>query len=518
MSAITLDENQLPGTLNAEAANDDSQFDSGGVEPEAHGLESETVEDFAEMLEKSESKRQVISWRKGDKLKVQVVRISDEWIFVNLGGKQEGAIRTIEFLESSDEDGEGANKVSLPAEGDFIEAYVLGSSGGEVTLTIRLGKKAASLAALETAREKGIPVQGRVSKAIKGGYEVKIGESRAFCPLSQIAVRWSKVPEEHLGKTYDFKVLEIKEKGRNIVVSRRALQDEAREKAREELKETLAPGSVVRGTVSSIQDFGAFVDIGGIDALIPVSQMSWGKVTDPREICPIGSQVSAQVIDIDWDKNRISLSLKALQEDPWILLASRFAPGQRVRGVVVRLAPFGAFVELCPGIDGLVHISAMGAGRRINHPREIINAGDEVEAEILSMDLEKRKISLSLESKEAETAGSLPVPDDEVEGIVESVAKFGVFVKLSSGRVGLVPNSEMGTSREADHFKMFKPGDLLKVVVLDVDKGGKRITLSRKALEKKSEKKVMLEYGESQPEKSFGTFGDIFREKLKKGS
>ena len=171
---------------------------------------------------------------------------------------------------------------------------------------------------------------------------------------------------------------------------------------------------------------------------------------------------------------------------------------------------------MAAGVDGLVHISALGAGRRINHPREVLSVGDEVEAEILSMDLEKRKISLSLENQARESLGALPLPDEEVEGIIDNVAKFGVFVKLPSGRVGLVPNSEMGTPRESDHAKMFKCGDLLKVVVLDVDKAGKKITLSRKALEKMSGKRAMKEYSQSQSGSSFGTLGDIFREKLKK--
>lgn len=514
MSDSTADNNNQESVA---SSGEDLQAAAAVPEPET---ETGDAESFADLFAESESKRQIISWRKGDKLKVQVVRTSDEWIFVNLGGKQEGAIRATEFVpESGGEpgaDGKAPETVSPPSAGEFIEAYVLSSEGGEVTLTTRLGKKAASLAALETAAEKGIPVQGRVTKAVKGGFEVRVGEVRAFCPQSQIDLRWSKDPEEHTGKTYDFKVLEIKEKGRNIIVSRRAELEAARKKAREELQGRLSVGAVVEGVVGSIQDFGVFVDIGGIDALIPVSQISWQKVNNPSEVCRIGDRVSAKVIDIDWDKNRISLSLKALQEDPWSLAAATFSQGQTVKGTVVRLAPFGAFVELTPGVDGLVHISALGAGRRINHPREVLSQGQEVEAEILSIDLENRKISLSLEKKAIEAVGDLPQIDEEVEGTVENVAKFGIFVKLPSGRVGLAPNSEMGTPREADHSKMFKPGDAFKALVIDVDKDGKKITLSRKALKRKAERKITADYGQAQTENSFGTLGDLFREKLKK--
>ncbi|MDW7711323.1 MAG: 30S ribosomal protein S1 [Deferrisomatales bacterium] len=489
--------------------------ESVGREPgPAEAAEPESAQDFAVMLEAAEGQTPV-RWRKGEKLKVTVVRVSGGWVFVSLGAKQEGGIRAEEFTAPPAEEGQPP-AAALPAEGDEIEAFVLSSEGGEVLLTTKVSARGASLAALEEAWRSGIPVEGRVAQPVKGGFEVRIAGLRAFCPLSQIDLRWPKEAQEYTGQTFPFRVLEFKEKGRNIIVSRRALLEEERSKAREELKERLVPGAVVTGVVRSIQSFGAFVDLGGVDALIPISEMSWARVESPAEVVSLGQDVTAQVLAVEWERDRVSLSLKALGGDPWDGVAEKYRVGQRVRGTVARLTNFGAFVTLEPGVDGLVHISALGAGRRVKHPKEVLQPGEEVEVEVAGVDAGARKLSLSLEYRHQESLGSLPAPGAVVEGSVEKVVDFGVFVRLPSGHTGLVPNAEMGTPRGTDHSRSFRAEDPMEVVVLDVGEGGRRIRLSRKAVGEGREAQAAQEYRASQPEASgsMGTLGDLFRDKL----
>jgi small subunit ribosomal protein S1 len=273
---------------------------------------------------------------------------------------------------------------------------------------------------------------------------------------------------------------------------------------------------VITGIVRSVQKFGAFVDLGGVDALIPISEMSWTRVQDPSEVVVEGQQVTAQILNVDWDKERISLSLKALAADPWEEVARRYPVGTRVQGRVARLTNFGAFVTLEEGVDGLVHISALGAGRRVGHPKEVVSVGDQVEVQVLSVDSGKHKVSLSMEHHHRESLGDLPRVGDAIEGEVEKVADFGVFVKLPSGYNGLVPNAEMATERGADHKRMFKPGDPMEVAVLAVEEGGRRIRLSRKALVRREERELAAAYSATQGDTgSFGTLGDLLKAKLK---
>ncbi len=480
----------------------------------AAAAEAETPQDFAEMLGSAEGQTPV-RWRKGEKIKVRVVRVSGDWVFVSLGGKQEGGIRADEFAAAPAEEGQPP-AARLPDEGDEIEAFVLSSDGGEVLLTTRVSARGASLSTVEEAWRSGIPVEGRVVQPVKGGFEVRLAGLRAFCPLSQIDLRWPKEAQEYQGQIFPFRVLEFKEKGRNIIVSRRALLEEERIQAREVLKARLAPGEVVTGLVRSVQNFGAFVDLGGVDALIPISEMSWSRVESPAEVVSPGQQVSAKVLTVDWERDRVSLSLKALAGDPWDGVAAQYRQGERVTGTVARLTNFGAFVTLQPGVDGLIHISALGTGRRVKHPKDVLQPGEVVEAEIVGVDPAARKISLSLEYRHQESLGSLPAPGSVLEGAVEKVVDFGLFVRLPSGHTGLVPNAEMGTPKGTDHSRMFRAEDPLEVMVLDVEEGGRRIRLSRKAVGEGREAQAAREYRASQPEAtgSMGTLGDLFKDKL----
>ncbi|GAB4250555.1 MULTISPECIES: S1 RNA-binding domain-containing protein [Deferrisoma] len=482
---------------------------TGGVD-EAPETQPATREEFARLLEGADQGAAVQSVKPGDKVRCRVARVADDWVFVDLGGKQEGSIRREEFEADA-----------LPSEGQEIEAYVVSTAAGEVVLTTKLSARDLSKNALAEAHQAGIPVEGKVVKVVKGGYEVRVGGLRAFCPHSQIDLRWTKEPEVHVGQTYAFKVLEYKEGGRNVVLSRRALLEEERAKKREELRTVLEPGAVVTGRVRAVHDFGAFVEFDGVDGLIPVSEMSWGRVESPTEVVRPGDEVTVKVIAVDWEKDRVTLSLKELQEDPWTAVATKYQPGQRVQGRVTRIAPFGAFVELEPGVEGLVHISALGAGRRVRSAAEVVSPGEAVEVEVVSVDPEARRISLSLEHRLWESMGPLPRPGEVLEGTVEKVAPFGVFVKLPSGHVGLVHNTEMGTPKGTDHAKAFRPGDPMQVAVLGVEDDGRKIRLSRQAVDERAEREALEEYSRPADSKPagpvFGTLGDLLKEKLKKG-
>jgi len=483
---------------------------------ETSAAAGETTEAFAELLAQNQGEPQA-KLRRGEKVKAKVIRVTEEWIFVSLGGKEEGTIRISELAAAAGAEGDPGGSPAIPAEGDEIEAFILKAGGGELILSTKLSGRDASLGALEEAWRSGIPVEGRVAQSVKGGYEVRIAGLRAFCPLSHIDLRWPKEPAEHVGKTFSFKVLEFKEKGRNVIVSRRAILEEERSRKREELKQRLVPGAVVQGTVRSVQNFGAFVDLGGLDGLIPVSELAWGRVESPGEVLKEGQGVEAKVLGVDWERDRVSLSVKALQQDPWTTAAESFQPGQKVAGTVARLAPFGAFVTLGPGIDGLVHISALGAGRRVKHPSEVLQPGEQVEVEVVSVDPASRRISLSLEHRHLESMGDLPRANEVLGGTVEKVADFGVFVKLPSGHTGLVPNAEVGTPKGTAHAQMFKPGDRMEVLVLGVEEGGRRIRLSRKAVGREKEDEIVRDYSAAQTQgpASMGTFADLLKSKLK---
>jgi len=493
------------------------QAEEAAVQPEAAvATEADSTQDFAQMLDAAGGQAP-LRWRKGEKIKVQVARVSGDWVFVSLGSKQEGAIRADEFAAAPGAEGE-APAAQLPAEGDEIEAFVLSADGGEVLLTTKVSARGASLATVEEAWRSGIPVEGKVAQSVKGGFEVRIAGLRAFCPLSQIDLRWPKEASEYAGQTFSFKILEFKEKGRNIIVSRRALLEEERLASREELKAKLVAGATVTGVVRSIQNFGAFVDLGGVDALIPISEMSWSRVESAGDVVSLGREVTAKVLTVDWERDRVSLSLKALEGDPWEAVARKYRPGERITGTVARLTNFGAFVTLEPGVDGLVHISALGAGRRVKHPKEVLQPGEVVEAEVVGVDAGARKISLSLEHRYLSTLGDLPSAGNVVQGAVEKVVDFGLFVRLPSGHTGLVPNVEMGTPKGTDHSRMFKPEDPIEVTVLDVEEGGRRIRLSRKAVGEGREAQEAKEYRATQPDPnaSLGTLGDLFKARLAK--
>ena len=360
-------------------------------------------EDFAAMFEAAEA-QQKPSFETGDQVEATVVSLSGDTVFLDLGTRSEALLNREEVL---DEDGEPTVAV-----GDRLTVFVVGWRQGSLRCALRFGAgdkaadNTAALAALRDAYEGQIPVEGTVKEVIKGGYRVEVMGQRAFCPISQISKVFCDTPEQHLEQTYGFQIIEYKEDGRNLVLSRRVLQEREAEERAAELWQRLEVGSVHQGTVSSLQSYGAFVDIGGIDGLVHVSEIAHTRVSDSKEVLSVGQSVQVQIKEIDQENQKISLSLKALLDDPWTAALEELTAGRTTSGRVVRLAQFGAFVELRPGVEGLVHISKMSEGKRIHHPREVVAEGAEVTVRILEIDAERKRISLALEDADAEAIRS----------------------------------------------------------------------------------------------------------------
>ena len=340
---------------------------------------------FAAMLEESMATK--VELKPGQKVDAKVLQIGDEWTFLDVGQKGEGVLDTKELFDT-----EGELTVAV---GDTIGAYFLSRAGGELKFTTRIGGGASGTAQLEEAWRSGIPVDGRVEKEIKGGYEVKLpGGVRAFCPYSQMGLRRIDNPEEVIEQSLSFRISQFSEQGRNIVVSHRAILEEERQQQREQLKQTLEPGMVVKGTVTNIRDFGAFVDIGGLEGLLPISEVSYSRVENLNDVLQVGQELEVAVKSCDWEKDRFSFSLRDTLADPWGKVGSVFTEGTTHTGTVARLVPFGAFVTLDEGLDGLIHISKLGEGRRIKHPKEVLMVGQQLQVTIERIDREERRIGL----------------------------------------------------------------------------------------------------------------------------
>lgn len=378
-----------------------------------------TDESFADLFqEKTVTKKKL---QPGDRIEAVAADISGENIFLDVGGKSEGVLKAAEF-----QDDEGNCTVQA---GDTLKVFFVAQRGGEMIFTTKLGSGQASLQEIEDAFHSGIPVEGRVSKEIKGGFEIKVAGQRGFCPYSQMDIRRVEDPEEYIEQTFSFKVMEFSSKGRNIILSSRAVLEEQREEQREQLQQTLEEGMRVAGTVTSIRDFGAFVDLGGIDGLIPISELAWGQTDKVEDILSRGQQVEVLIKSLDWDNERISLSLRETTENPWDKVEENYTPGSIHQGTVSRLTTFGAFITLEPGVDGLLHISKLGSGRRINHPREVLESGQAITVKIDAVDNEKKRISLVPEdytkNDPADKSEYTPAAQDEPK----SMGTFGDLLK-----------------------------------------------------------------------------------------
>jgi small subunit ribosomal protein S1 len=387
-------------------------------------------ENFADLFEKSFKKQERLE--PGQMVETVIVKISGDWIFLDLGGKGEGYLDKKEMID------EAGNL--LVKEGDTIRAYFVSSESNEMHFTTKIGSGPGKQSQIEDAWRNGIPVEGTIAKEVKGGFEVKIGGSvRAFCPFSQTGIRREEKQADYIGRSLTFKIAEYGEEGRNIVLSRRAILDEERQNKKLVLKSSLQEGMKVKGKVTSIQSFGAFVDIGGVEGLLPVSEIAWSRTEKVSDILSLGQEVEVIIKKLDWDQDRISFSLKDTLPDPWDHVGDRFPVGSFHTGMVSRLAPFGALVTLEDGVDGLIHISKLGAGRRINHPREVLKEGQSVEVTIEVFDRENKKLSLSLAAisrEEEEAAATLKTYQQQSETGSQTMGTLGDLLKAKMEQKG----------------------------------------------------------------------------------
>jgi small subunit ribosomal protein S1 len=466
------------------------------------------AEDFATLLAQEQTGPAV---QEGQVVKGRVIQIGEDVVFVEVRGSVEAVIARAEL-----EDEHGALQVSID---DEVEATVV-ATDGEVRLSRKLLKGIQAREQLAMAAANGLPVEGKVTAVVKGGYEVMVAGLRAFCPFSQIDVRRVESADAFLNQVLEFRIARFSDNGRNLVLSRRQLLEERAARTAEEARKKIVPGAVLPGTVASLTDFGAFVDLGGVQGLVHISEISHSRVSKPAELLRAGDAVSVKVLKIDEKTGKIALSLKALEGDPWAAVAGQLRERQVVRGRVVRAMDFGVFVELLPGVDGLLHNSEIPRNQQ-GRVKEAAAAQEEMTVMILGIDPDKRRIALAL-APEGLTPGEQAAESEltvgaVMNGTVEGVEPFGVFVRLGPGQVGLIPNAEMGTPRGADHRKEFPPGTEVKVVVLAIEDGGRRLRLSRAKAREHEERADTQAYlhGTGQRGRFGTTLGDLLRQSRK---
>ncbi len=467
-------------------------------------------ESFAELLAQS----QIGKERKlypGEVVSGVVIKISKDWVFVDLGGKSEGLVDLAEFR---DENGQITIK-----EGDKVELRVASLKGG---IYLSRGLKVHGTQAwelLRDAQQNKIPVEGRVAALTKGGFEVEIAGLRAFCPLSQIDLKYAEKPEEYIGARYRFHIIEMKDRGKNILLSRRSLLQEEYEKKAQEIIASLQPGMEVEGKIVKLANFGAFVDLGGVEGLIHISEISHGRLKDPAEILEVGQVVKAKVLKVEKDKSgqaKISLSRKALEPEIWEK-GLNFKEGDVISGKVSRLTDFGAFVELAPGLEGLIHISEISY-QKITHPSKVLKEGDQVKVLILKIDEEKRRVSLSL--REAAFREQSPLKEEPrlevgqiLMGIIEEAQRNGLYVwlpQLGRGIKGFLPWEEVAENERNELKKKYAAGKEIQVEIREIDEE-KKIFLSQKSIMEKAAREEYQRFLSPEKTNSLGTLADIFK-------
>ncbi|XVK51382.1 30S ribosomal protein S1 [Jeongeupia wiesaeckerbachi] len=437
-----------------------------------------SMESFAALFEESLQNQEM---RSGEVITAEVVGIDHNFVTVNAGLKSESLIPVEEFKNDA-----GELDVQI---GDFVPVAIdsLENGYGETKLSREKAKRLAAWIELEDTLEKGLVMTGVISGKVKGGLTVMVNGLRAFLPGSLVDIRPVKDTTPYEGKSIEFKVIKLDRKRNNVVVSRRAVLEESLGEERQKLMETLREGAVIKGIVKNITDYGAFVDLGGIDGLLHITDLAWRRVKHPSEVLAVGDEIEAKVLKFDQEKNRVSLGLKQLGEDPWVGLSRRYPSGTRLFGKVTNLTDYGAFVEIEQGIEGLVHVSEMDWTNKNVHPSKVVSLGDEVEVMILDIDEEKRRISLGMKQCMAnpwDEFGQNFKKGDKLQGAIKSITDFGVFVGLPGGIDGLVHLSDLSwhaTGEEA--VRNFKKGDEVEAVVLSIDIDKERISLGIKQLE-----------------------------------
>ncbi len=428
--------------------------------------------DFAALLEQS-----LEGIQEGSVVKGTVVQVTDDFVVVDVGAKSEGQIPLHEFTDAN-------GQIEL-AEGDEVEVLLESSEDDEGA--VRLSRsKAARIKVWEKiaeAYQNEDIVQGTIVSRVKGGLQVDVGVM-AFLPGSQVDLRPVRDMEQFLGQTYDFRVLKYSKKRSNVVLSRRVILEDERNSQKSKLMEVLEEGKVLPGVVKNITDYGVFVDLGGLDGLLHITDISWGRVGHPSERYSVGDEIQVKVLSYDRERERVSLGVKQLTPDPWTTVEEQFAVGTRVQGKVVSLTDYGSFIEIADGVEGLVHVSEMSWTRRIRHPSKILQVGDIVESVVLNVDPERKRISLGMKQimpDPWETIDDTYPVGTTIEGRIKNVTDFGVFIGIEDGIDGLVHISDLSWSKRIKHpTEVYKKNDLVKAVVLNIDKENRRFSLGIK--------------------------------------
>jgi len=431
-------------------------------------------EDFAKLYEES-----IRDLREREVVTGTVVGISQDGVLVDVGYKSEGIIPRVQFQDESGE--------LTVAEGDTVEVFLekKEDSEGLIYLSKEKADKMKVWNDIGQFYEDNEPVRGKIISRIKGGLTVDIGV-RAFLPGSQVDIRPIRNLDRLVGEEFFFKIIKFNPRRGNVVLSRRVLLEEERETKKEDTLKVLEEGSVMEGIVKNITDYGAFIDLGGIDGLLHITDLSWGRLQHPSEMLTVGDSIEVKVLKFDKEKERVSLGMKQLSEDPWEGVPERYPISARVNGKVMSVTDYGAFIKLEDGVEGLVHISEMTWNRKIKHPSKIVEIGDLVEAEVLSLDTENRRISLGMKQIEPNpwdiVAENYPI-GSIIEGKVRTLTDFGAFIGLEEGIDGLIHVSDMSWTQKINHpSEVIKKGDSVKAVVLSVDKGRERLSLGLKQL------------------------------------
>jgi len=435
-------------------------------------------ESFAALFEESLTRKEM---RIGEVITAEVVRIDNNFVVVNAGLKSESFIPVEEFKNDKGE------VDATP--GDFVSVAIeaLEDGHGETRLSRDKAKRLSAWMDLEKALETGALVSGMISGKVKGGLTVMANGIRAFLPGSLVDIRPVKDTTPYEGKTMEFKVIKLDRKRNNVVVSRRAVLEASQGEDRQKLLESLQEGMVVKGVVKNITDYGAFVDLGGIDGLLHITDLAWRRVKHPSEVLAVGDEVTAKVLKFDNEKNRVSLGLKQLGEDPWVGLSRRYPTGTRLFGKVTNLTDYGAFVEVESGIEGLVHVSEMDWTNKNVHPSKVVQLGDEVEVMILEIDEDRRRISLGMKQCKANPWEEFSMnfkKGDKVAGQIKSITDFGIFIGLPGTIDGLVHLSDLSWSQPGEEaVRQFKKGEEIEAMVLSIDVERERISLGIKQMQ-----------------------------------
>ena len=436
------------------------------------------MESFAQLFEESLARQEM---RQGEVITAEVMLIDRNFVVVNAGLKSESYVPLEEFLND-----QGEIEVKV---GDFVQVAIemLEDGYGATRLSRDRAKRIAAWNFLEEALNNNSLVTGTITGKVKGGLTVMSNGVRAFLPGSLVDMRPVKDTTPYEGKTLEFKVIKLDRKRNNVVMSRRAVLEATADKDREKLLENLQEGTVVKGIVKNITDYGAFVDLGGIDGLLHITDLAWRRVRHPSEVLAVGDEVTAKILKFDAEKNRVSLGMKQLGDDPWVGIARRYPAGTRLFGKVTNLTDYGSFVEIEQGIEGLVHVSEMDWTNKNVHPSKVVSLGDEVEVMILEIDEERRRISLGMKQCKPNPWDDFAMnhkKGDKVRGAIKSITDFGIFIGLPGGIDGLVHLSDLSWSATGEEaMRNFKKGDEVEAVVLGIDVEKERISLGVKQMD-----------------------------------